>query len=346
MKKLTVLTITPAALVMASSVVVAAPPAGFSYDDYTVSAGTITASCPVGYTCTNLDATGNGILQQLVTDGTDSYFRTIVVEEGITAGDLAAVQDQGFRNESYVGANDSTVGYVRAFGVVQGEGPNQVATYTDTSAGTGTLGVTSALTDSFYTMAEIRGVGEVDIEQVNVLDQANQTSTTGTPDAAVITRGMNFAFSESGGDTTLRLDAVQPANEGQITIRSATAGAAGSLALTDGDPGLPTVAYSAGDQLQVVWLEQAASGTGSQFDRVLGQQSYTNLDTGESVVYNNADGAGNFVAVNTGAGNPVDGIGPWNWDAGLFGTEPVPYLVNGDGTGTALPTPAMATFPD
>lgn len=307
MKKLTVLTVVPAALALASGSVVAVPPTGFSYDDYTVNSGAITAGCPVGYTCTNLDATGNGILQQRVSDGTDSYFRTIVVDENTTAADLAAVQALGFRDESYVHAADGT-NDLSARTIVQG---NQ-------------LGPTI---DPMYVMAEIvaggLNINGHNFEQFNQLGAANRT--------------VEFKGNGNSNNLTMQINAMQPNNEGNITIRKATATAAGSLSLQAADPGISDLAYAAGNRLQVVWLEQAASGVGSAFDRILGQQTYSNLTDGTEIRYNNADGAGNFVAVNTGAGNEVGGIGPWNWVPALFGNEPNPYLVNGTGTGVALP---------
>jgi hypothetical protein len=307
MKKLTVLTVVPAALALASGSVVAVPPTGFSYDDYTVNGGVITAGCPVGYTCTNLDATGNGILQQRVTDGTDSYFRTIIVDENVTATDLASVQALGFRDESYVGATDGS-GDMSTRGIVQSGTPADLANY-------------------LYVMAEITdgqlNVNGLSFEQFNGLGAAN--------------RNVEFKGFGNSNNLTMQINVMQPNNEGNMTIRKATATTAGTLSLSDADPGIADLAYASGNRLQVVWLEQAASGTGDAFNRILGQQIYSNLTAGTEIRYNNADGAGNFVAVNTGANNEVGGIGPWNWNAALFGNEPNPYLVNGAGTGIALP---------
>jgi hypothetical protein len=312
MKKLTVLTVVPAALALASGSVLAVPPTGFSYDDYTVNSGAITAGCPVGYTCTNLDATGNGILQQRVTDGTDSYFRTIIVDENISATDLASVEALGFRDESFVAAEDGA-GTMSTRGIVQG---NQLG----------------AGIDDMYVMAEIvdgaLNVNGNNFVQRNMLGGTNRT--------------VEFVGNGNNNNLNMQINVLQPNNEGNMTIRKATATGAGNLSLTDADPGIADLAYAAGNRLQVVWLEQAASGTGDAFNRALGQQTYSNLTAGTEISYNNADGAGNFVAVNTGANNEVGGIGPWNWDAGLFGTEPNPYLVNGEGTGI---TGNPATFP-
>ncbi|MCC6303342.1 MAG: hypothetical protein IT489_11165, partial [Gammaproteobacteria bacterium] len=97
MKKLTSLSLAPAALFRGGAAM-AAPIGG--YDAWTVNAGTITATCPAGHTCTNLDASGTGILQQKMVDSADttvSYFRTIVTEEGATATNAAAVSALGFR---------------------------------------------------------------------------------------------------------------------------------------------------------------------------------------------------------------------------------------------------------
>lgn len=312
MKKITQLSMLPALLAF-SGVVLAVPPTGFSYDDYTADAGAITASCPAGYTCTNLDATGNGIVQRRVTDGVNTYFHTIILEEGTTASDLAGVEALAFRAESFVGAEDGG-GDMSSRNILQGF----------------VLGDT---VDNFTAEAEITtgalSAGQTtNLEQTNLLGGAN--------------RFVNFSGVGASNQLTMQIDAVQPNNEGNITVRKASAVGAGELELTDADVGIEALAYAAGNRLSVVWLEQAASGIGSQFDRILGMQRYTNETAGTSIEYINNDGAGNFVATNTGSNNPVDGIGPWNWDAALFGTAPNPYLVNGAGTGIAQP---VTTFP-
>lgn len=315
MKKLTVLTMAPAALVVASSVVVAAPPAGFSYDDYTATAGTITASCPPGYTCTNLDATGNGILQQRVTDGTDSYIKTIILEEGTTASDLAAVEALAFRNESYVLVEDGS-NNMSARGIVQGN-------------------VLGAGIDDFVAQAEVSTGSLATPGGANNFVQSNLLQNAG--------RFTTFeAHGGQGNNLNFVVNAVQPNNEGNITIRKSVATAAGDLALTDADAGIPTLAYAAGNRVGVVWLEQAASGVGSAYDRLLGFQRYTNETAGTSIEYINSGDLGTFVATSTGANQPVAGIGPWNWNATLFGAAPNPYNSNATETGIAQPA---VTFP-
>ncbi|MDX9740903.1 MAG: hypothetical protein RBT81_06960 [Gammaproteobacteria bacterium] len=311
--KLRFAVMTPALLALSGGAAFAVPPTGFSYDDYTVDTGTITAGCPVGYTCTTLDATGNGILQQRVTDGADSFFRTIVVNEGVTATDLASVEALAFRDESYINAADGEAD-MSARGIIQGN-------------------LLGAGVDDMYVMAEITDGslsvgGAVRLEQFNQLGAANRSNT--------------FVGVGGSNNLNMQLNVLQPNNEGQMTIRKATAAAAGNLSLTDADPGIAPLAYAAGNRLQLVWLEQAASGTGDAFNRILGQQSYTNLTTSESIQYNNGDGAGNFIATNNGVGNDIGGIGPWNWDASLFGTEPNPYVTNADNNGATAPA---VTFP-
>ncbi|MDX9740905.1 MAG: hypothetical protein RBT81_06970 [Gammaproteobacteria bacterium] len=327
------LAVASASLALSGGVAFGAPPTGFSYDDYTVDAGAITAGCPVGFTCTTLDASGNGILQQRVTDGSDTYFRTIVVPDGVTAADLAAVESLAFRNESYVSAVSGSGDYA-ARGVVLDQG-NLVL---------GGGGTNPTVTDSMYALTEITGGAlntgdEIVIEQRNVL---------GANAAGAVTRSAEFVGAGSSNNLAMALNIIQPTNEGNMTIRKVTATAPGNLELTDADAGIAPLAYAAGNRLQVVWLEQAASGTGDAFNRALAQQSYRVYQSGTDntllgeISYSNADGAGNFVATNTGANNPVGGIGPWNWNATLFGTEPNPYVVNTGGTGIALPA---TTFP-
>ena len=305
--------LTPALLALSGGAAYAVPPTGFSYDDFTVNAGTVTAGCPVGYTCTTLDATGNGILQQRVTDGTDSYFRTIVVNEGVTATDLASVEALSFRDESYVNAADGEAD-MSVRGIIQGS---------QLGAGIDDMSVMAEITDGSLSLG-----GAIRLEQFNQLGAANRSNT--------------FVGVGSSNNLNMQIDVIQPNNEGNMTIRKATAAGAGNLELTAADPGIAPLAYAAGNRLQVVWLEQAASGTGDAFSRVLGQQTYSNLTAGTSISYSNTDDAGSFVAVNNGVGNDVGGIGPWNWNATLFGTEPNPYVTNDNNNGATAPA---TTFP-
>ena len=332
MKKLTSLALAPAALFIGGAAT-AAPIGG--YDAWTVSSGTITATCPAGHTCTNLDATGRGILQQRVVDNGDTtvaYFRTIVTDENATATDLASVQALGFRVEGQIG--------------IDGGGGNNYINRSVIKAGT-QLG-----NDAMSTMAEVSLGPWLGTGRNFVGDQEQGLGAT--------TRRMDWHFHENGVNY-LELNAYSTGgvaggaagNEGAITVRrSGNLSSAGTITL---DPsGTPqTLAYVTGGSVTAVWLTQAASGVGAglagALNRTLGLQRYTATTNngktnvgGTSVSKTNADGAGNFVATSNGANAEISGT-QWGWNTALFGTRPQQYFVNSAGTGLLAPD-APGTF--
>ena len=332
MKKLTSLSLAPAAIFI-SGAAMAAPIGG--YDAWTVNAGTITATCPAGHTCSNLDATGNGILQQKMVDNADttvSYFRTIVVDEGTTATDLASVQALGFRVEGQIG--------------VDGGGGNN---YTNRSVikGGSVLG-----NDQMSTMAEINsGALQAGSLAPVVLDQEQGLGAT--------TRRMDWHFHENGVGY-LELNAYSTGgvaggatgNEGTITVRrSNNVSLGGTLTL---DPsiteGSQTLAYAAGNSVTAVWLTQAASGVGAFQNRTLGLQRYTVVTTagaktnvgGTSIDASNRDGLGNFVATLNATSAEISGT-QFGWNNALFGNTPQEYFTNSINSALVAP-PAPGTY--
>jgi len=310
----------------------AAPIGG--YDAWTVSAGTITATCPAGHTCTNLDATGNGILQQRMVDNSDTtvaYFRTIVTDEGATATDLASVQALGFRTEGQIG--------------IDGGGGNN---YTNRSV---IKGGTVVGLDAMTTVAEVNaGALQSGSLAHVVLDQAQGLGAT--------TRSMDWHFHENGVNY-LELNAYSTGgvagggagNEGAITVRRSGALTSGGTLTLDPSGTPQTLAYVAGGSVTAVWLTQAASGIGSYSNRTLGLQRYNAITNngktnvgGTSVGINNADGFGNFVITPTAANTEIAGT-QWGWNTALFGTRPQQYFMNSLATGVRAPD-APGTFTD
>jgi len=321
MKKLTSLALAPAALFIGGAAM-AAPIGG--YDAWTVNAGTITATCPAGHTCTNLDATGNGILQQKMVDNADttvSYFRTIVTEEGANASDLASVQALGFRIEGQIG--------------IDGGGGNNYTNRSVIKSGT-QLG-----NDAMETSAEISQGALLSGSLAHfVADQEQGLGAT--------TRRMDWHFHENGVNY-LELNAYSTGgvangatgNEGSITVRRSGALTAGGTLTLGASPteGVQTLAYAAGGSVTAVWLTQAASGIGSQFDRTLGVQRYSAISTngktnvgGTSIDATNADGFGNFKVTLNGNSAAVTGT-QFGWNSALFGTQPQEYFTNSISSG-------------
>jgi len=321
MKKLTSLALAPAALFIGGAAM-AAPIGG--YDAWTVNAGVITATCPAGHTCTNLDATGNGILQQKMVDNADttvSYFRTIVTEEGANASGLASVQALGFRIEGQIG--------------IDGGGGNNYTNRSVIKSGT-QLG-----NDAMETSAEISQGALLSGSLAHfVADQEQGLGAT--------TRRMDWHFHENGVNY-LELNAYSTGgvangvtgNEGSITVRRSGALTAGGTLTLGASPteGVQTLAYAAGGSVTAVWLTQAASGIGSQFDRTLGVQRYSAITNngktnvgGTSIDATNADGFGNFKVTLNGNSAAVTGT-QFGWNSALFGTQPQEYFTNSISSG-------------
>jgi len=328
MKKLTSLSLAPAALFIGGAAM-AAPIGG--YDAWTVNAGVITATCPAGHTCTNLDATGNGILQQKMVDNADttvSYFRTIVSEEGATATDLASVQALGFRIEGQIG--------------IDGGGGNNYTNRSVIKAGA-QLG-----NDQMSTMAEIsQGALLSGSLSHFVADQEQGLGAT--------TRGMDWHFHENGV-SYLELNAYSTGgvaggatgNEGTITVRrSGNVSLGGTLTLDPGGSQEQTLAYAAGNSVTAVWMTQAASGVLPFDQRTLGLQRYTVVTLAGQAGKTNAGGTsvevmndeledGTFPITLNGPGTEISGT-QWGWNTSLFGTRPQQYFENSISTGLIAP---------
>lgn len=330
MKKLTSLTLAPAALFIGGAAM-AAPIGG--YDAWTVNAGVITATCPAGHSCTNLDATGNGILQQRVVDNGDttvSYFRTIVTDEGATATDLTAVQAMGFRVEGMILNNN-----------VGNDYSNRSVIKAGTQLGNDAMSTVGEVSSGSLQAGSLAPV---------VLDQEQGLGAT--------TRGMDWHFHENGVNY-LELNAYSTGavaggaagNEGAITVRRTGAlSAAGTLTLDSGGPNEQTLAYVSGGSVTAVWLTQAASGVGDVSNRVLGLQRYTaTTDNGKTNVggtsieqMNDYNEDGTFPITHNGSGVEIDGT-QWGWNTALFGTRPQQYFGQTDGINVRAPD-APGTF--
>lgn len=332
MKKLSLLTIGlgSASLLMAGAAM-AAPPTGFTYNDYTVSVGNITpGACPSGYTCQTLQS-DVGFLQQRVSDGTaaGTFFRTIIVEDDASAGDPGQVDGLAFRNDTFVGATNNS-GNLAGLGKVELEG----------AIGSGTSTASLAFGD-------LKGPGEAAIR----FDQVND----------MVDRSTTLTFEDAEGDgasVRLRMDQINPVGgnfSGPMTVRRTTGsytvcsepgGVGCVLELPDGQ----TITYDSGNNIAVMYQHQALFSMGpapvAAASRVFENQRFTvgaNSITWTNASNNmNPDGTVNAPGgMLPNGGGPIGGVtfstvnadgGAWDyWDAN-FGTAP---------TGVTPP----ATFP-
>lgn len=105
-----------AAIVSSGAAIAAAPGTGF--DTWSSdTAGNITTPCPAGFTCTTI-ATDNGFLQRQMTNGTDTFVQSVLLEADATTGQFAANSAAAnFSDESFIkmttpgsGGNGNTQG--------------------------------------------------------------------------------------------------------------------------------------------------------------------------------------------------------------------------------------------
>lgn len=337
MKKLSVLLATTPALFVAG-VALAAPPTGFGgFGNFAVdgpNGGTVEfdydgagATCPAGYTCSTLAATGRGISQRKVTlvdrvaagieDGsgglvagaTDvaegtSFIHTVVVEEDETIGGGNIVNSIGFMNESFVGAENNS---------------NTIATL-------GTVELTGIGSGGGRTTAELsRGALLQSDEPTGI--RVDQVNTAG---------GMTADFTllyNSGASKYQRMDQIMgngAANGGNMTVRLATGDytqGPGTIEMPDGTE----IDYDDGDALHVVFLRLQNFGIGAGSDRQLEVQSVRHAPTAGGVfgatpqTWTSHAGAGVFNSV-VDSTTPVD----WEfWDVNFGDAPQVSTAANG-----------------
>jgi acid stress-induced BolA-like protein IbaG/YrbA len=357
MRNLTKLSIGAASLITLVGVSFADVPqqnlgAGNDFDNYTVDAsgniiynvategsGTGT-NCPNNATCTVLEATGEGILQQQVKyDGDGTFFQTIIVDDGVAnVANVGTDPSVTFRMENYVqSGNSGPQADLATLSVVKGGSvPGLDAFVSEFEGAEGTLVGADATT----------GTGFQAAERIHQFNQLGATS-----------RLQNFDYEDNGpGGKRMSIEMQNPNNEGQFTLRRVAGNyvqAAGNLTLLSGD----TTPYVAGDAIQVVYVTQAASGTGPQNERLVGITIASVLADNEGLTVEVPPASGNFTDVLAqisqdnfddsnfaktsgvvlgAAGTQATGAGPFltPWNA-VFGAAPLTYDSNGAGGTTA-----------
>ena len=289
---------------LASGAAFAGAPVGFG--QFSVAAGVVTdtsTECTsLGWTCTSLDATGNGMLMQQVTDPNSgiSFLRAITVESDGN-GDPGISLD--FYVESQVYANG-----ISRNNIALKQGINDGGMVMDVEIYEGAFRSDGTLTDA------TTGGGGAEMSIVQTITSAGQT------------------FQQEGVNSNVRqrIDQNQGTNPGRFTY-AVVAGngqgafeptAAGQLGGTD----MPALAYAAGDALAVVWIGADQPGTGdAATTRAFGFQEYRNYGTatGATVLAGTAVPTGTSTLVsNELPGSTVPwafaGNGSWDWDANIF----------------------------
>ena len=308
-----------AGLLGALAVVPVAVQAAPTFDGWSVTTGTINAASgsyctTAGVVCDPL-VSGNGFLQQQVTDNGVVYIQTIITDTGASGAPGAGLP---FSDESFI-RQGATTGIMdrqqSAESTASFSFSNAATLFTGWAAafipaGQANMNINQSFTDAGNTA--FTGDGLFNSFVMNI----NQTS------GGVVTgKSMSLRQDLGLGDGTSN-----NANDTQSFVVEQRTGdllpaGTGSLTVTNPDTGAVTVAWAAGDDVLLAWLGQkvctgdttncaSASPTLSFF----GFESVTNATTPASgstssqTVTDVSDGAGGINA-------------PYDWDA-IFGTAP------------------------
>lgn len=250
------------AALLASGSVLAAPPSGHAYNDYTVAGGVVTLnSCAPPACVTLLNETG--LLQARVREDNDpngqGYFQTINVEDTATGPALALE----FRSESFVSSASGT---------------NSVAAlnYVDLSG--------DGFMQAMINTGTLQGAGDMEL----AIRQQNILGAYGTGD---------FSFKNSGSGTEMRVDMNVnnlTGNRGTAMTVRETSGSftadSGNLELVDGT----LVSYSAGDRIRTTWGQGELWNLGPMHatgdeHRIFEIQSVANVTTDTSAAWTNTN---------------------------------------------------------
>jgi hypothetical protein len=257
-----------AALVLSGAAMGAAPT---SFDQWTVTGGSIsatggTAGCPTGFTCTTA-VTGDGFFQRQISDGSGTYFQTIITDSGVTGnpGTLS------FSDESFVQT-----------GNVGGLADKSLTADTSTS---GTLTETFSGSTTLLTGWANGGTGN-DIVQIQQSIAANDTAANAEDFRT------DFWLDQVGNQGSvgklMRITSAVDIQEASGTVPAQVQG----FVLVDrkGDKvdagsatiGANTVTWTTGENVKAVFVSQDMSqitGVGQEF----GYTSYQNVTTPASI---------------------------------------------------------------
>lgn len=252
------------AALLLSGAAMAAAPAGYSADNWTVNAtGVVSATCPVA-SCTVL-ADGTGFKQIQFTSAGKTYIQTILAE-GWTSGGGATQAPSGLKftdeNLVQIGVSGSPAvqGLVSKTRIVDGAAPalgvTGFGTTTDIATGWGTV--------STGNQAEVGIDLDISERPVGATTAANDFLSTFGFTGATTTGGANVAIS-LGMDQTVMLGNISDKQRFATTIKTAGALAApaGGFKFAGNTTDPSTITWAATDRLQAIWVAQSVTGAGN-----------------------------------------------------------------------------------
>lgn len=279
------------------------------FDQWSVSNGTVAASCGSGFSCAVL-TTGPGFMQQQMTDPVTklSYIKTIVTDPQSTGVPQAA--GLPFSTENYVrtGNFDPTQGSTTPPSSNPGNQttPNGIASQqrlhaeSNTATGTGIFDTVVLINSGWAATA---GTPSIDITQT-----VGETRSDGTKFSSNVQILGNNDDAGLQTGTRIRLDSLFSDDDKDVQVFHMRR-AGGNMLTAAGKATLPnntSVVWNAGDVVQTVWVGHQFD-VGSRANGNLGFQSYDNLSDAVNHI--------NYLSTST--------PGPFTWFDPPFGARPV-----------------------
>lgn len=256
--------------------------------------------CPAGFSCTNL-MSGNGFLQQSVTDGVDRFIQTIITEPG--ANGVATAQL--YADESFVKPGNTGFGILSKRVGIDAEftGTSLLSSgWAASAANLSVVQITQAITDA--------GTAVLGDEHSSTftLDVTNDSLTN-----AVTSKALELESNVGMGDGVVN-DSVALQ---KFLIKQFSGDALTTSGSLDFGPAA-TVSWQAGGAISLVWLGQRFTAfiprKGPPVYSTLGFEGATSL-TEQFGVYSNV--TADIVAdPNTSTGYNI----PYDWDIATFGS--------------------------
>lgn len=297
-----------AALVLSGMATAGVPTTG-SFDQWSVTSGTIGATCPAGYTC-GTAVTGDGFFQRQIVDTTSggkTYFQTIITDTGATATQ-ANLGNLTFGDESFVQTGSTTGGILDKQRLKEVSGA-------DTFGGSTSIqsGWAGAIVDLSQSLKNTSGSGF----RADFFYNAD----TSALDASGAPLNMKMKVSSRVGLTgtaTLAGDQIWQAAPSGIDwqefllaeAKGTKVAASGTLTLTGATPAT-TIAYTTGNDIKGVYVGQNMNATvGQEF----GYQNFDNISDALALI--------SKFGLTAGSAGGTSG-----WPTGVFGSTST------DGTG-------------
>jgi len=324
----TVLLTMGSAMLISSGVAMAAAPTSFG--QYTATAGIIsptgTGGCPSGFTC-GAAITGDGFLQRQITDGTNTYFQTIILDKQSsvptdTGTGLADLSAATFADESFVqqGGGTGIADSNHVFSPAATTGPDLSSFTSDAKilVGTQFKSATDNLIDVTLTINDTSTLTNVSF---NLQDASTDNSQP------IITID-STVYLVPGGTTPVATDPRQRFYLKQLKADSAitttqtlpdlaTATPAGTLTGTQ-------VSYTGNDIIQVLWLGQTVQtdNTDPTVIQPFGYESF-GVNPNGVVAPATTTSATQTYSTQQAVGTGTSSGNPFLWDTVFGATQPV-----------------------